>query len=366
VARDGADVRALALSLLAVTPIPAAWSNYSHQLMRPSSVRLVVVHETEGSYDATVSWFRNPKARAAAHYVVGRDGRIAHMVANDHPGWHAGNSYVNAHSIGVELEGFTGVDGTVTDAEYRASARLVASLLTRYHLPADRGHVIGHNEVPDPYHRGQYGGYSHHTDPGTFWDWPRYMTYVRAYRSGQVPPPRAVDVTLSALTLGQTVTGLVPLTADARGATSVDFLVDGTVRATVDAAPYTWGWDTSLEENGRHVLTVRAVAADGRTAISSDVVTSQTPPAPPPTVTLPDPLPALTGVVQLTPLVGGGPVARVELWIDGVVVQSVTAVPWTLTWDTAAVAPGQHTLAIRAVGPRGRAAAAVTTVVVGG
>ena len=367
-ADHGADVRATALTLLSVVApfVPAASSNYSHHHRPASAVRLVVVHETEGSYGATISWFRNRRSRAAAHYVVGRDGRIAHMVSDGYPAWHAGNSYVNAHSIGIEHEGYTGVDGTLTDAEYRSSARLVASLLKRYHLPSDRGHVIGHDEVPDAYHPGLYGGYSHHTDPGDYWDWPRYMSYVRAYRAGREPPPRPLDVTIPRLTLGQTVTGLVTLTAAATGDVArVDFVVDGVERASVDAAPYAWGWDTALEDNGRHVLTVQAIGADGRSAISSVVVVSQTPPAPPPTVTLPDPLPPFTGVVSLTPLLTGGPVARVELWIDGAVVQTVEAAPWTLTWDTATAAAGEHTLALRAVGPRGKATAAIAVVTVG-
>ena len=345
--------------------IPAASSNYSHHHRPASAVRLVVVHETEGSFGATVSWFRNPKARAAANYVVGRDGRIAHMVPDSVVAWHAGNAYVNAHSIGVEHEGYTNVDGTVTDAEYRASAQLVGSLLRRYGLRADRGHVIGHAEVPDPYHRAQFGGFAHHTDPGAYWDWPRYMSYVRDYRAGRTPAPRPLDVSIPSLVLGQTVTGLVAWSAAPTGepVSHLDFMVDGVVRASVSAAPYTWGWDTSLESNGRHVLTARAVGADGRVAISTVVVESQTASAPPPTVTLPE-LPPLVGVVPLTPVLAGGPVARVELWIDGAVVQTSEAAPWTLTWDTATVAPGQHTLAIRAVGPRGKAGAAVTVVTV--
>src|SRR5947209_17299416 len=104
---------------------------------------MVAVHATEGSYGSTVSWFRNRRAHAAANYVVGRDGQIAHMVPNNEIAWHAGNGYVNAHSIGVEHEGYTRVDGTFTDAEYRASAQLVASLLRAYRIPADRGHAIG-------------------------------------------------------------------------------------------------------------------------------------------------------------------------------------------------------------------------------
>ena len=354
-----------ALTLLSVVApfIPAARANYSHVHRPASAVRLIVVHETEGSFGATVAWFRNPKARAAANSVVGRDGQIAHMVPDSEVAWHSGNGYVNAHSIGIEHEGYTNVDGTLTDAEYRASARLVATLTRRYGIPVDRGHLIGHDQVPDPFHRGEYGGWAHHTDPGAYWDWPRFMTYVRDYRAGLTPPPRPIDVTIPGLGLGQTVTGLVAWTAAPTGAVDhVDFLVDGVVRASVGAAPFTWGWDTALEQNGRHVLTARAVAVDGRSAISTVVVTSSTPPAPPPTVTLP-PLPdPLGGVVQITPTLAGGPLDHVELWVDGTLTQTVAAAPWTLTWDTTMVAAGQHVLAVRAVGPRGRATAAITLV----
>jgi N-acetylmuramoyl-L-alanine amidase/Bacterial Ig domain len=355
---------ALVTALSVVTPIPASWSNYSHHHRPASDLRLVVVHVSEGSYGGTVAWFRNPRAHAAANYVVGRDGRIAHMVPDNEVAWHAGNGYVNAHSIGIEHEGYTGIDGTFTDAEYRASARLLASLLRRYHLPANRGRIIGHNQVPDPNHRGLLGGFAHHTDPGEYWDWPRYMDYVRAYSAGNTPPPRPLDVTIAGLGLGQSVTGLVPFTAVPAGEVveRVDFLVDGVVRASVEQAPYSWGWDTALEQNGRHILTARAIGEDGRSAIATVVVESNTPPPPPPTVTLP-PLPPLTGVVALQPAVSGA-VARVELWIDGYVVQTATAAPWTLTWDLTNVTRGDHTLAIRAVGPKGAANAAATLVTV--
>jgi hypothetical protein len=344
-----------------VTPVPAAWSNYSHHHRPASDVRLVVVHATEGSYSGTVGWFRNPRARAAANYVVGRDGRIASMVPDNEVAWHSGNGYVNAHSIGIEHEGYTNIDGTFTDAEYRASAQLVAGLLRHYHLPANRGRVIGHSEVPDPFHRGLFGGWAHHTDPGTHWNWPRYMGYVRTYRAGHIPPPPPVDVTIPDLTLGEHVSGLISWTAEATNAAHVDFIVDGVVRASVDAAPYTWGWDTALEKAGRHVLTARAVTVDGKSAIDAVVVVTATPPPPPPGVALPE-LPAdLSGIVDIDPILDGR-VASLELWVDGVVVQTVTTAPWVLQWDTATVTPGQHVLAVRAVGPTGAAKAAITLV----
>ena len=347
-------------TLAALLPIPAAWSNYSHHHRPVSAVRLVVVHETEGSFDGTLRWFRNPRAHAAANYVVGRNGEIAHMVPDDEVAWHAGNGWVNAHSIGVEHEGYSRIDGVVTDTEYRASAQLVAALLRRYHLPADRSHVIGHSQVPDPFHRGLFGGWAHHTDPGSFWDWSRYMTYVRDYRAGVTPPPRPVDVTIPDLALGQRVSGLVSWVADATNAARVDFLVDGAERASVDSPPYVWAWDTSLERPGRHVLTARAVTADGRSAVAAVLVVSSANQVPPPGVALPE-LPPLTGIVEIDPILDGR-VATLELWIDGVVVQTVTSAPYAFTLDASALTPGQHTLAVRAVGPTGAARAAITLV----
>ena len=51
-----------------------------------------------------------------------------------------------------------------------------------------------------------------------------------------------------------------------------------------------------------------------------------------------------------------------KVWIDGAVVQTLTAAPFVFSWDTTTVAPGQHVLAIRAVGPTGKARAAIALV----
>src|SRR5262249_30783603 len=157
------------------------------------------------------------------------------------------------------------------------------------------------------------------------------------------------DVTIPALGLGQTVSGVVAWTAVPAGepVDHVDFLVDGVERAAVAEAPYTYDWGTAFEADGRHVLTARAVGVDGRTAIATVVVHSSTATPPPPVVMLPGLVPgaAVTGVLDVAPELSGGPVARVELWIDGAVVETSTEAPWTFAWDTTSVAPGPHTLA---------------------
>ncbi len=168
---------------LAASPLDYSVAN------RPLSDRIttIVIHTTDGSYSGTLSWFRNPAARASAHYVVrSADGQITQMVREKDEAWHAGNGAVNATSIGIEHEAFTAYCFWYTDAMYRSSAQLVAYLVTKYLIPVDRTHIIGHYQVPDPHHPGQFGGFAHHTDPGPCWDWPKYMGLVRDFAGAGV------------------------------------------------------------------------------------------------------------------------------------------------------------------------------------
>jgi N-acetylmuramoyl-L-alanine amidase len=71
----------------------------------------LVMHYTAGlGLDSAVAWLRAPAARASAHLVIGRDGRIVQMVAFNRKAWHAGVSRwgdldgLNAYSIGIELD----------------------------------------------------------------------------------------------------------------------------------------------------------------------------------------------------------------------------------------------------------------------
>ncbi|HEY1366859.1 MAG TPA: N-acetylmuramoyl-L-alanine amidase [Gaiellaceae bacterium] len=351
--------------------VPAARSNYSHAFRRSSLVRQIVVHVAEGSYTGTVSWFRNRKAHASANYVVSRDGAVTQMVPDDRVAWHAGNAAVNLHSIGIEHEGYTFVPGTFTDAEYRASAELVASLLRHYVLPIDRRHVIGHNEVPDPLHPWLHGGFAHHKDPGPSWDWTRYMAYVRAYAQGRTPPPPDFDVVVPDLELNQTVSSLVPWQAEPLGtpAERVDFLIDGKLRDTEREPPYVFGgdaggWDTSGVANGRYTLTARAVSLGGRRAVATVVVNVRNAPTPPIQVV------ALDGVADSQPVWGPvqveleltRPVQRVEFLVDGIVRWRALTPPYVFDWDTSTEGPGPHELTAAAI-VKGYAVAARTVTV---
>ncbi|MBI3857219.1 MAG: N-acetylmuramoyl-L-alanine amidase [Planctomycetes bacterium] len=187
---------ALASTALAQSKPPTTWrpassSNYT-TINYSRGITFVVIHDIEGSASGGISWFQNPAAQASAHYVVSYAGAITQMVEDKNIAWHAGNSYYNLHSIGIEHEGFANRNNW-TDAEYRASASLTRWICLTYGIPMDRSHIIGHNEVPDPDGTG-YGGASNHTDPGPYFNWTYYMSLVRQSSSPAPTPPPATSM----------------------------------------------------------------------------------------------------------------------------------------------------------------------------
>ncbi|GGO61456.1 hypothetical protein GCM10012289_03730 [Nonomuraea cavernae] len=148
----------------------ASPSNYAVS-SRPASDKIdrIIVHVTQGSYAGTISWFQNSAAKVSAHYVVrSSDGQITQMVREKDRAWHAGNSDYNRRSVGIEHEGYVGDASWFTEQMYRASAALTRDIADRHGIPKDRTHIIGHVQVPG----------SDHTDPGSYWNWTKYMSYV--------------------------------------------------------------------------------------------------------------------------------------------------------------------------------------------
>ncbi len=180
-------------------------------------------------------------------------------------------------------------------------------------------------------------------------------------------------LTTSALRAWQKVKGTLRVRASVRGATThgVVLYVDGKAVSRDRSAPYTVRWNSHLVGDGRHWVTLAAVATDGRVAKRRLplVVSNRRPhakkhaPQPPPK---PKPLPApqvtaqnladgqsVSGVVDWRAHTIG-PIARVEFVVDGSVIATSTAEPWATSWDTATVAPGAHTLEVRAYTKDGR------------
>lgn len=136
----------------------------------------IVIHDTEADWETTLGLVQDPTYLAWHYSVRSTDGLIAQHVRTKDVGWHAGNWYVNAKSIGIEHEGFlTSPDAWYSEAMYRTSARLVAYLAKRYDIPLDRQHVLGHDNVPATTTSGIPGM---HTDPGPYWDWAHYFALM--------------------------------------------------------------------------------------------------------------------------------------------------------------------------------------------
>jgi N-acetylmuramoyl-L-alanine amidase len=162
---------------------PAASCNYTNSNRETSyDVRKIVIHVAEGSYSGTISWFENCAAGGSAHYVISREGRVAQCVRDEDIAWHAGWWDTNTHSIGIEHAGYIDNPEWLTRSMYHASARLSAWCCKKYEIPIDSKHIIGHDEVPGC-SSGSGGGVDCHTDPGSYWNWNKYMRLINYYRS---------------------------------------------------------------------------------------------------------------------------------------------------------------------------------------
>jgi hypothetical protein len=152
--------------------IPAHSGNYTAANRGAGDIKTIIVHDTEGSYTGTISWFKNPQSMVSAHYVIrSSDGHIAQMVDEKNVAWHIG--CYNQNSIGLEHEGYAAKpEQWFTEAMYMESAKLAAYLADKYMVPKEHrtGGIQGHGEAPDC---------STHTDPGPGWKWDHYIDLVR-------------------------------------------------------------------------------------------------------------------------------------------------------------------------------------------
>ena len=68
-------------------------------------VDLIVLHDSEGGYEGSVSWFEMSRSKVSAHYVVREDGgEVTQMVDLADNAWHA--CAFNRRSVGIEMGGF--------------------------------------------------------------------------------------------------------------------------------------------------------------------------------------------------------------------------------------------------------------------
>ncbi len=190
---------------LTAEPAPAATPDYPSAIWRSaypghwytsgSTRAFVVIHDMEGYYWGTISYFQDADTRASSHYCVNAKtdyagdsppGEITQMVEERYCAWHA--SCWNSYMFGIEHEGFADDPAWFTEAQYQASARLVRYLCDKYNIPKDRNHIIAHGE----YHNQTWCDWmaanwpqidltcQTHWDPGPNWNWTHYMGLIRS------------------------------------------------------------------------------------------------------------------------------------------------------------------------------------------
>ncbi|WP_404390338.1 N-acetylmuramoyl-L-alanine amidase [Humibacillus xanthopallidus] len=147
---------------------------------RPASPKItnIVIHNTEASYETTLKLVTDPTYVSWQYSLRSSDGHIAQHLEPQDVGWHAGNWYVNSHSIGLEHEGFAATGAQwFSEPMYRSSARLVKYLARKYDIPLDMQHIFGHDQIPGVTAANVAGM---HWDPGPYWNWERYFQLLGA------------------------------------------------------------------------------------------------------------------------------------------------------------------------------------------
>lgn len=145
---------------------------------------MVVIHYTAmPSFGEARERLCDPAAEVSAHYLIAETGDILALVPEEMRAWHAGAGAwgavtdVNSRSIGIELQ--NPGDAPFPELQMAALERLLASILVRWRIPAER--VIGHSDMaPD-----------RKCDPGPRFDWRRLARSGLAVWPGPGGDPEA-------------------------------------------------------------------------------------------------------------------------------------------------------------------------------
>jgi hypothetical protein len=181
-------------------------------------------------------------------------------------------------------------------------------------------------------------------DGNILWSAPIWVTQVAGGDDLIVP-------TVSASVSGSS--GNITLSANAsddKGVTIVEFYVDGNLIASSGVTPYTATLDSTQLSNGTHTLVAWAYDASNNIGKSSPVTFSTSNTiidltAPTVSASVTGSAGSITLNATATDNVG---VTKVEFYIDGSLVGSRTATPYTLAYDSTLLSKGSHSLVTKA------------------
>jgi N-acetylmuramoyl-L-alanine amidase len=154
-------------------------------LRKPNYV--VIHHTAQDSTAQTLRTFTLPSTQVSAHYVIGRDGRVYHMLNDYLRAWHGGlakwgnNTDLNSCSIGIELDN----NGTepFDEPQIASLLQVLARLKKAYSIPA--ANFIGHADIAP----------SRKNDPSALFPWKRLAGagFGLWYDAGPLPSPFGPD-----------------------------------------------------------------------------------------------------------------------------------------------------------------------------
>ena len=119
-------------------------------------VRGLVIHSMDGTYQGTISWFRNTDSKASAHFLISASGEIRQMVREKDGAWHAGivdsgkmpswaSPNPNMYTLGIELEDKGDSNWPYPEPQREALRWLVKDLMNRFKIPRER--ILLHKDL---------------------------------------------------------------------------------------------------------------------------------------------------------------------------------------------------------------------------
>ncbi len=171
---------------------------------------------------------------------------------------------------------------------------------------------------------------------------------------GQEPDLIQPSVAITSPAEGGTLEGTVTVhvaASDNFGVHRVELYDGATLVATDDRAPYVLSWESRPTPNGSHALTARAYDVAGNVSTSSPVNVFVNNDHTPPDVSFLSPANGATVNQTITLEASASDdrgVTRVEFYVDGELVGSRTAPPYSINWNSRTVSNGPHVLSATA------------------
>ena len=174
-------------------------------LRKPNFV--IIHHTAQDSTAQTLKTFTLPRTQVSAHYVIGRDGRVYHMLNDYLRAWHGGvarwgnTTDINSSSIGIELD--NNGNEPFAAPQIASLLQVLAGLKKAYGIPA--ANFIGHADIAP----------SRKNDPSAFFPWKQLSDkgFGLWYDAGPLPSPPGYEPVLpdSVAALAGPLPGVPPL-----------------------------------------------------------------------------------------------------------------------------------------------------------